>query len=308
VVFTVNTSEAPGKNPIQLNLIFGLAITADLLQTETMMMRNILFAAVLGFTSFSYAIEFSGASKGETENPQDFPATGFSFGKCSERIPVKPGKNPWLKVAKRKGKQAPMNPDPPSVVESYYVTPGNKEKRFSIINQEDSIYNAPTTLARIDCKHGLIYFQNLIREPVPTNQIRVYDLISGEEYRVTEGAVTISPDGSYMLAASASDRDQKCGSSPSCDINIKVLQCKKRKSQGSACEVLAEKKYTVTKGGKAAAFSVVPVKWNWNKHKKELKATLGGSSRSPSKIICKILPKYSCSVAKKGALEFSEKE
>lgn len=277
------------------------------------MIRHILFAMVVCFAVQSGAIEIQETPKegfggGSNVNPQDFPTKGFSFGKCSERIPVKTGANPWLKVAKRKGKKAAMNPDPVSVVESYYVTPANQEKRFSIINQEDSIYDAPTTLARIDCKHGLIYFQHVMREPVPTNQYRVYDLISGEEYRVTEGAVTISPDGSYMMTASASDRDQKCGRSPSCDVDIKLYQCKKRKTQGTACEALSEKKYTVSKHGKAASFSPLPLKWNWNKHKKELKAVLGGSSRSPSKISCNILPHFNCTVAKKGALEFTLKE
>lgn len=273
-----------------------------------MTIRKVLFLAVLGWALQAGAIELQETPKGEIGNPQDFPAKGFSFSQCSERIPVKPGKNPWLRVAKRKGKQAPMNPDPVSVVESYYVTPAKHEKRFSIINQEDSIYNTPTTLARIDCKHGLIYFQHVIREPVPTNQYRVHDLVSGEEYNVTEGAVTISPDGSYMITASASDHEQKCGRSPSCEVDIKLYQCKKRKTQGAACEMQAEKKYTISKHGKAAAFSPLPLKWNWNKHRKELKATLGGSSRSPSKINCSVLPKFNCSVANRGSLEFSSKE
>lgn len=272
------------------------------------MIRSVLVLAVVCFAMQSGAIELQETPKGEITNPQDFPAKGFSFGKCSERIPVKPGKNPWLKVAKKKTKQAPMNPAPVSWVESYYVTPANQEKKFSIINQEDSIYSSPTTLARIDCKHGLIYFQHLVREPVPTNTYRVLDLISGEEYNVTEGAVTISPDGNYMITASASDRDQKCGRSPSCDVDIKLYQCKKRKSQGMACELQSEKKYSVSRHGKAASFSPLPLKWNWNKYRKELKATLGGSSRSPSKVNCNVLPKFDCSVAKKGSLEFRLKE
>ncbi len=278
-----------------------------------MMIRCILFVIVICFTVQGGAFEIQETPKegfggGHNVNPQDFPTKSFSFGTCSERIPVKPGSNPWLRVVKRKGKKAAMNPDPVSTVESYYVTPGNHEKRFSIINQEDSIYDTPTTLARIDCRHGLIYFQHVIREPIPTNQYRVYDLISGEEYQVTEGAVTISPDGSYMITAGAADRDMKCGRSPSCDIDIKLYQCKKRKSQGAACDLQAEKKYTVSKHGKAASFSPVPLKWNWNKHRKKLKATLGGSSRSPSKINCNVLPAFSCSVAKKGSLEFTAKE
>lgn len=272
------------------------------------MIKSALFLVIGFFAIQSAAIELQETPKGEITNSEDFPAKGFSFGKCSERIPVKPGKNPWLKVAKKKTKSAPMNPQPSSWVESYFVTPANKEKRFSIINQEDSIYSSPTTLARIDCKNGLIYFQHLVREPVPTNFFRVYDLLTGEEYQVTEGAVTISPDGNYMITASASDRDQKCGRSPSCDVDIKLYQCKQRKSQDTPCTLQSEKKYSVSKHGKAASFSPLPLKWNWNKHKKELKATLGGSSRSPSKINCNILPKFTCSVVKKGKLEFALKE
>lgn len=256
----------------------------------------------------SFAIELRETPKGDSFNPQDFPAKGFSFKQCSEHIPVVKGKNPWLRVDKKKTKPAAMNPNPASWVESYYVSPANREKHFSIVNQEDSVYDVPTTLARIDCKNGLIYFQHVIREPVMTNTYRVLDLISGEEYNVTEGAVTISPDGNYMMTASASDRDQKCGRSPSCEVDINLFQCKKRKTQGSACEPMAEKKYTVSKHGKAAAFTPLPLKWNWNKFRKELKATLGGSSRSPAKINCNVLPKFNCSVAKKGALEFASKE
>jgi hypothetical protein len=273
-----------------------------------MKIQHFLFFMVLVFTLPSLAIDIRETPKGSIENPQDFPQHGFTFGKCSERIPVKRGKNPWLKIAKKKGKQAPMNPVLLSWVESYYVTPTHQDKQFSIINQEDSIYDTPTTLARIDCKNGLIYFQHLVREPIQTNMYRVYDLVTGEEYNVVEGAVTISPDGGYMLTASASDREQKCGHSPSCDVDIKLYQCKKRKSQGAACELQAEKKYVVSKHGKAAAFSPLPLKWNWNKYRKKLKATLGGSSRSPAKINCNILPQFQCSIAKKGALEFTPKE
>jgi len=276
-------------------------------------MKNLsaLFLAISIAFSISYAapIEIRETPKDDMggAHPEDFPTKGFSFSKCSERIPVKRGKNPWLKVVKKQNKSTAMNPAPNSWVESYFVKPANAEKRFSVINQEDSIYSSPTTLARIDCKHGLIYFQHLMREPIPTNTYRVLDLISGEEYQATEGAVTISPDGSYMFTASASDRDQKCGQAPSCDVNIKLYNCKQRKSQGSACTLQAEKKFTVSRHGKAAAYTPLPLKWKQNKYRKELKATFGGSSRSPAKIICTVLPKFDCGVAQKGSLEFFEK-
>ena len=270
-----------------------------------MTIQSILFLVAVFVAMQTAAFELQDSPQGGTHNTEEFPVKGFSFRKCSGSIPVKAGKNPWLKVVKKKTKPAPMNPEPSSWVESYFVTPANKEKRFSIVNQEDSIYSSPTTLARIDCKNGLIYFQNLVHEPVPTNIHRVYDLMTGEEYRVTEGAVTISPDGSYLISASAADRDQKCGHSPSCNVDIKIYQCKQRKSHGLPCALYAEKKYSVSKRGRAASFSPIPLKWYWNRHKKELKATLGGSTSSPSKINCDILPKVSCKVAKKGKLEFT---
>lgn len=253
------------------------------------------------------AIEFQETPKEMSTASVDFPAKGFNFGQCSERIPVRKGKNPWLRVDKKKSKPSAMNPASASWVESYFVTAANTEKHLAIINQEDSIYSSPTTLARIDCKNGLIYFQHLVREPSATNYFRVFDLVTGEEYQVTEGAVTISPDGRYLLTATASDQDQKCGRSANCDVEIKLFQCKLRKSSGTPCALQETKKYSVSRKGKAVAFAPLPVHWNWNKFKKQLKVSLGGSSRSPSKLKCDVIPKFSCKPAKKGALHFVEK-
>ncbi|WP_413290292.1 hypothetical protein [Bdellovibrio sp. HCB337] len=257
-----------------------------------------------------YAIDIPDRGFGEsTENPEKFPAKAFSFDVCSESIPVKKGKNPWLLIEKKKTKQAPMDPNPPSWVESYYVNPSNKSKQFAIHNQADSIYSSPTTLARIDCKDGLIYFQHLVREPAPTNFYRVYDLISGTEYKVTEGAVTISPDGKHLMTASASDRDQKCGRSGSCEVSLHFYSCKGRKSKHVECTHEHELNYSVTsKTGKAASFAPVPVKWKEpRKNGEELKVILGGSKRSPATITCEVRSGFSCRVSKSKNLEFSKK-
>jgi hypothetical protein len=275
------------------------------------MMRNldVFFLSLIFFSSMpGSAFDLRETPKEASINSQDFPQTGFSFSKCSSRIPVKKGKNPWLRVVKKQTKPAPMNPAPVSWTESYFVAPADKEKSFSIINQEDSVYSSPSTLARIDCKNGLIYFQHLVREPTATNFFRVFDLLSGTEYQVTEGAVTISPDGKYMMTTSAQIRDQKCGQSSNCEVSIKLYQCNQRKLQGIPCELQSEKKISVSDHGRNTSFSPLPLRWNWNKYRKVLDVSIGGYSRSPSRINCSILPKFDCTVAKKGTLEFSFKE
>lgn len=260
--------------------------------------------------SYSHAIDIPDRSFSEsTENPQNFPAKVFSFESCSEAIPIKPGKNPWLKIEKKKTKQAPMDPNPPSWVESYYVNPSNKDQRFAIHNQADSIYSSPTTLSRIDCKEGLIYFQNLVREPTPTNFYRVFDLISGSEYKVTEGAVTISPDGKHLMTASASDHDVKCGRTGSCEVSLHFYSCKGRKSKHTTCTHEHEVNYMVTsKGGKNVFFAPVPVKWKEaRKAGPDLKVILGGTKKSPASITCEVRSEFACRVSNAKSLVFSKK-
>lgn len=266
----------------------------------------VLLLVGFGFSQTSSALDIPDRSFSEsTPNPENFPVTGFSFEACSSRIPVKKNQNPWLRIEKKKSKPAAMNPEPASWTESYYVTPANKAKQFSIVNQEDSIYNAPTTLARIDCKNGLIYFQHLVREPVTTNFHRVFDLVSGVEYKVTEGAVTFSPDGKHLLTASASDQDQKCSYRDSCAVGLKFYSCKGRKTQQNECQLVKEYDYLIHVKGRRPAFSPVPVKWK--EKRKDVKVILGGSKQSPAKIICDVTPELNCKISSPGKIVVTEK-
>jgi len=272
--------------------------------------KSYFFAALFLFTfSFAeslFAIDIPDRSFSESppQSAEDFPATGFSFKNCSSRIPVKKGQNPWLRVEKKKSKPAAMNPAPASWIEHYYVTPTNKTKAFAIHNQEDSIYNSPTTLARIDCKNGLIYFQHVIREPVTTNEIRVFDLVSGTEHKVTEGAVTFSLDGKHLMTASASDQDVKCGRTESCSIQLKFYSCKGRKSQHSECKLEKAYSYTATSRTGRALFMPSPIKWK--EKKKDVSVMIGGSRQSPAKIACEVAPKLQCNIANLGKMKFTQ--
>lgn len=216
---------------------------------------------------------------------QEFSKTGFSSAKCAGGLPVKKSKNPWLKIQKQGSGEA------------YHVTPTDKSKTFSILNVEDPIYNAPTNLERIDCKNGLIYFRRSVSEPVTTTTHRVYDLITGSEYIVTEGAVAMAPDGIHLMTVSSTDRDQKCGRSANCETSFKIFECRERKSKKFPCETLKSAVYTFTGSeDHNVEFATLPMKWIWNKPKKNLTLSLGGFKKSQAKIQCTILPKYKCNV------------
>jgi hypothetical protein len=262
--------------------------------------------STLGYQVKAKAIDIPDRSFTESlpQSADDFPATGFSFKSCSVKIPVKKGQNPWLRIYKKKSKPAAMNPAPASWIESYFVTPSNKTKAFAIHNQEDSIYNSPTTLARIDCKNGLIYFQHVIREPVTTNEIRVYDLVTGTEHKVIEGAVTFSLDGKHLMSASASDQETKCGRSANCNIQLKFYSCKGRKSQHGECKLEKDYSYTATSRSGRALFIPSPVKWK--EKKKDVSITIGGSKQSPAKIACEVAPKLHCNIANLGKMKFTQ--
>jgi len=266
---------------------------------------RILFTTVFLALPFSpsAALEIPDRSFSDSSTPSaKFPSQGFTFSSCSAKIPVKKNTNPWLRVEKKKARKSPMNPEPGSWVESYYVTPAKKEKAFAIVNQEESVYNSPTTLARLDCKNGLIYFQHVIREPAPTNFYRVFDLLTGAEYQVTEGAVTFSPKGESLLVAGASEQNQRCGQAGSCGVQLKFYNCKARKAQQEACTVEKEFNYQVLSSKGRAFFAAVPVKWQAKA--KDLKVTIGGARQSPAKIICTLNPGPNCKPIPAGSISF----
>lgn len=241
-------------------------------------------------------------------NTSNFPKKSFSAARCSSRLPIKKGKNPWLRIVKTKTRSGAVNPQPAGFVDSYYIVPANREKSFAIINQEDSIYNTPTGLEKIDCKNGLIYFRKVIGEPIATNYYRVFDLYTGAEYRSTEGAVTMSPDGKFLLSLSAVDRDQKCGRSNACEINMKLYGCSGKKSRNSDCKLKKETDYLLSaKGDRKATFIPLPVRWNFLKAKNQLKVVIGGSKQSPARIKCDVLPKLKCSTEAPSYYEMAEK-
>jgi len=280
-----------------------------------MMIRALVFSFFLVPSASVWAVGIQGtdaSSPAPEAKTKDFSKMAFSQKQCTEKIPIPRGRNPWLRIAKRKGKSAGMGMDPmsPSTVESYYITPANKSKRVAVINQEDNVYDSTTNLERIDCKNGLIYFQKTVREPVQTSFYRVFDLFTGEEYAVTEGAVTVAPNGKFLLSVSVSDRDQKCGRTGSCDISMKLFTCSGRKSNKTACKLQTENNYSMSskEPERNAVFSALPVRWNWNKAKEDLRLTVGGTSKSKSQIRCKVLPKYKCSVANAGPFEFTIKQ
>ena len=216
---------------------------------------------------------------------QEFSKTKFTFAQCAGALPLKMSKNPWLRIKKK------------TSGESFYVTPSVGEKTFSILNEEDPIYSAPTTLERIDCKNGFIYFRRSVNEPTITTFHRVYDLVTGHEYAVTEGAVAMAPNGRHLITISSVDRDQKCGRSSNCETNLKLYDCETRKMKKSVCKLVRSTLYSFTGvADRNVEFVALPLKWNWNKSKKTLKLDLGGFKKTQAKIQCAILPKYKCNV------------
>jgi hypothetical protein len=265
----------------------------------------ILFLALEIFSIQSLAIELDSADS--PADPAMFPTAAFSAKQCSASLPIPRGKNPWLKQVKKKVRGSGMDSMAHEVT-SYYVVPAAKAKRFAVINIQDSMYDTATALEKIDCKHGLLYFRKSVGEVAMINYYRVYDLYTGAEYRNTEGAVTMSPDGRYLLSLAALDREQKCGRSGSCEVSMKLYECAGRETKHADCKSKKDITYQVNaKGGKNAAFSVVPVNWNWLKIKNRLTLKIGGSRQSPAKITCTILPKYSCKAEGPKYLEISEK-